>query len=55
MLNYCFILYSISKILLKNFMAYRKLKNIKSNQKQTVQALYEHLEQALKEHDIELD
>ena len=42
-------------IVLEYFSDVDELKNIKSNQKQTAQALYEHLEQALKEHDIELD
>ena len=42
-------------IVLEYFSDVDELKNIKSNQKQTVQALYEHLEQALKQHGIELD
>ena len=42
-------------IVLEYFSDVDELKNIKSNQKQTVQALYEHLEQALIEHDIKLD
>ena len=42
-------------IVLEYFSDVDELKNIKSNQKQTVQALYEHLEQALKQHDIKLD
>ena len=42
-------------IVLEYFSDVDELKNIKSNQKQTVQALYEHLEQALKQHDIQLD
>lgn len=41
-------------IVLEYFSEVEELNNIKSNQKQTVQALYEHLEQALKEHGIEL-
>ena len=42
-------------IVLEYFGNVDELQNVKSNQKQTIQALYEHLEQALKQHGIQLD
>lgn len=41
-------------VVLEYFGDVNELNNVKPNQKQTVQALYEHLEQVLKQHGIEL-